>query len=692
MIEQQAATKAKRAYYDAPISTFLQESSNSIVGVITAAHAQDLLHSQTNAWRAEIALLKTHLSELSTGHIFFEFIIPRMGKRVDVILLIDGIVLVIEFKIGSEHFNREDLRQAEGYALDLKNFHEGSHALPIVTILVATNAKSSASYLLPGSDNVYLPICSDGHDLSDLIEHARSTVHSSPIDPITWAAAPYKPTPTIIEAAQALYSNHSVYDIARNDAGAANLSTTSTRLREIIAHSHKHQRKSICFVTGVPGAGKTLVGLDIATSSPEDEDAVFLSGNGPLVEVLREALARDEVKRSPGLKKATASQKVKSFVQNIHHFRDEALANLEPPTERVVIFDEAQRAWDRAHTEKFMVTKRGQANFDLSEPEFLIQIMDRHVGWCVIIALIGGGQEINSGEIGLRGWRDAIHAHYQEWDIYFSAKLNQVEYAGGAFAVAGLENDVCSPEPTLHLSTSMRSFRAEALSSMVHYLIAGDSSRAVEIHRIFSDKFPIRVTRNIEFAKAWVRHNTRGVDTKGLIASSGAIRLKPHSVFVKNKVSAPDWFLNAPEDIRSCHFLEDVATEFDIQGLELDWCLVAWDADYRFRDGQFEHWNFSGTRWSRRNQDTAQRYLENAYRVLLTRARQGMVIFVPEGDPTDPTRLPAFYDETYAFLLDCGIKPIEADDISGSALPLLAPHHNSDLLRQRGFPLPLPHH
>jgi DUF2075 family protein len=284
--------------------------------------------------------------------------------------------------------------------------------------------------------------------------------------------------------------------------------------------------------------------------------------------------------------------------------------------------------------------------------------MARHAGWCVIVALIGGGQEINSGEIGLVGWHDAIRDRYPDWDIYFSDKLNRAEYAGDAFDVSDLENDVRSPEPTLHLATSMRSFRAESLSGMIHHLIAGDADRAVTTYRTFSDHFSIRVTRDITRAKDWIRQQARGMDSKGLIASSGAIRLKPHGVFVKNQLSPADWFLNDPADVRSCHYLEDVATEFDIQGLELDWCLIAWDADYRFRDGRFEHWNFSGTRWSRRNQESARRYLENAYRVLLTRARQGMVIFVPEGDSSDQTRLPAFYDETYEFLLDCGIQPL----------------------------------
>ena len=334
MIEQQPKTKSKRSYYDASITDFISEPTDAIVGAITTAHAQDLVHAQTNAWRAEIALLKAQLANLTTGHIFFEFVIPRMGKRADVVLLIDGIVFVFEFKVGVDRNELHDLRQVEGYALDLKHFHESSHGLPIVPILIATRVPHQTEDLIADPDLIYWPICSNGHNLGELIAMACCQCLRSGVSADTWAAAPYKPTPTIVEAAQALYANHSVEDIARNDAGAANLAVTSGRLQAIIQYSHRHHRKSICFVTGVPGAGKTLVGLDIATSMPDDEHAVFLSGNGPLVEVLREALARDEVKRTPGLSKARASQKVKSFIQNIHHFRDEALATPSPDRTR----------------------------------------------------------------------------------------------------------------------------------------------------------------------------------------------------------------------------------------------------------------------------------------------------------------------------------------------------------------------
>ena len=406
---------------------------------------------------------------------------------------------------------------------------------------------------------------------------------------------------------------------------------------------------------------KHWLGLNIATSNADENDAefsVFLSGNAPLVEVLREALVRDKVARKEARTKAEAQSEVHSFIQNVHHFRDDALKDHNAPPEKVVIFDEAQRAWDKHHTSKFMRQKRGQEGFDQSEPDFLIEVMNRHQDWCVIIALIGGGQEINSGEAGISGWLDALDNKFTDWNIYYSDKLTQKEYAGGIDTqrLEALKN--YHQESSLHLGTSMRSFKAEKPSHMIHHIIANNSNKANNYYQQFKDKFPIKITRDLQQAKQWIKSQSRGNETKGLIASSGAVRLKPEGIFVKNRLSAAYYFLNNSEDIRSCHFLEDVATEFDIQGLELDWCLVGWDADFRYIDDKFEHWEFKGTKWNRRNQKEKQQYLENAYRVLLTRARQGMIIYIPNGDRDDETRKPEFYNETYNYLLNCGIETL----------------------------------
>ncbi|MBC3883166.1 DUF2075 domain-containing protein [Undibacterium sp. LX40W] len=647
---------SSRSFYNAEVPDFLRESPDAIIGKITQRHSQEINHEQTGAWLSQINLLQKCLAGLTEGFLLFEVLIPRMGKRADVVLIYKDILFVLEFKVGAKDYHASDLRQAHGYALDLHHFHEGSHDKCIVPMLIATNAKSKHDPITCGADLVFEPLRANQENVLAMIEQCVRQIENPPtINVGEWLYASYKPTPTIIEAAQALYANHDVNDIARNDAGAQNLHLTSKTLEDIIHNARLHQRKTICFVTGVPGAGKTLVGLNIATDAgiEKEEQAVFLSGNGPLVEVLTEALARDSVKRNAHKNKASALRAASASIQNIHKFRDEYIKDKSAPVEHVVIFDEAQRAWDQENTSKFMTTKRGQKDFAQSEPEFLISVMDRHQDWCVIIALIGGGQEINTGEAGLQGWADALAQHFKHWDVFYSDKLTQIEYAGRDVKFDAVAN--AKAEPSLHLATSMRSFRAEKLSHMVHHIIHNNPQAAAEIYQTFKDKFPIVVTRDLQAAKAWIKERARANETKGVIASSGAVRLKPEGIFVKNRLSAADWFLNEQDDVRSCHYLEDVATEFDIQGLELDWCLVAWDADYRYVNGQFEHWRFTGTTWKRRQQEEQQRYLENAYRVLLTRARQGMVIFVPLGDAEDNTRLPNFLGENFTYLLNCGV-------------------------------------
>ncbi|MGY3610776.1 MULTISPECIES: DNA/RNA helicase domain-containing protein [unclassified Bradyrhizobium] len=308
---------------------------------------------QRNAWLGQIDIVRRQLRGLN-GWIAFEFAIPRMGKRADVVLVTAGFVFVIEFKVGSHQFDAAAFDQVMDYALDLKNFHAGSHDRRIVPIVVATMADESPFELTWGSDGVASPIGSNGSNLGRIVdEMVKQTPGQAFLDGGKWSRTGYKPTPTIIEAAQALYQGHRVEDITRSDAGAKNLSETAARLADIIEDAKAHQRKAICFVTGVPGAGKTLAGLNLVTlrtQAHKEEHAVFLSGNGPLVEVLREALARDEYGRlkeqGQKTKKSDAARKVNSFVQNIMHFRDSNVVTSEPPIERVAVFDEAQRAWD----------------------------------------------------------------------------------------------------------------------------------------------------------------------------------------------------------------------------------------------------------------------------------------------------------------------------------------------------------
>ena len=657
---------SNRAYYSATLSEFLTTASDSIIGELARFHTQDLVYQQTGAWKAQIEILQNQLKELSDAFICFEILIPRMGKRADAVLITGGIIFVLEFKVGESQYKSIDLRQAQGYAVDLSCFHEASHNRKIIPILVSTKAPSISFSLEKNDSEVTETVKANSSSLGTIINSCLLTyAYERQLNPLDWFTSQYKPTPTIIEAAQALYNNHDVKDIARSDADAVNLAETAGRLNEIIHKSRLLKQKTICFVTGVPGAGKTLVGLQVATThnNPKDEEyAVFLSGNGPLVDVLREALARDrnESQKISNTDKqrsiSDARRETASFIQNIHHFRDEALKDKTlAPIERVVIFDEAQRAWNQKKASDFMQKKRNQGEFNQSEPEFLISVMDRHKDWCVIIALIGGGQEINNGEAGLNGWFDALNKDFENWTIYYSEKLQQKEYAGSDVDIKLLEKTHSYSEHCLHLSTSMRSFRAERLSQFVHYLIHNQPHNARTEYQHIEDKYPLFLTRDLSKAKKWIRNRIKGLESSGLIASSSAKRLKAEGVFVDNEIAAENWFLNDSEDVRSSNFLEDAATEFLIQGLELDWCIVGWDADYRYTGEIFEHWSFKGARWMRIKQEEKKRYLENAYRVLLTRARQGMIIYVPLGDRQDKTRSPNFYDNTYLYLKSCGL-------------------------------------
>ena len=417
-----------RAYYTASVEKFINDRTDLILGELTRHHQFALEDLQRNAWISQIEILKSTLVHLSGCYLAFEYAIPRMGKRVDIILLYRGIVFVLEFKVGEKTYPNSAIEQSLDYSIDLKNFHEQSHHKAIVPVIVATEASNFDPVLESYPDRVYAPIKSNKYNFVSHIELISNHINEEQfLDPIKWFSSIYKPTPTIIEAAQALYKGHNVKEISRSDAGAINLGATSDTIFEIIDSSKENNRKSICFITGVPGAGKTLAGLNIANERhniDEGEHAVFLSGNGPLVEVLQEALARNEVieKRSNDHKitKNQALTKTRAFIQNIHHFRDDALQNDKPPVEHVAVFDEAQRAWTLGQTSSFMSRKKGIQNFDMSEPEFLISVLDRHEDWAIIICLIGGGQEINTGEAGLPEWFSAIERDYPHWDVYVS--------------------------------------------------------------------------------------------------------------------------------------------------------------------------------------------------------------------------------------------------------------------------------
>ena len=653
-----------RSYYSNTISDFLKDDETRILGQLSLHHNHALEDLQKNAWVKQITILKDTLQTINNGQIYFEFSIPRMGKRVDNVLIINDLIFVLEFKIGDNQYQKHSIEQVVDYCLDLQNFHEGSHHEKLIPVLISTKAEPIEN-VFKSEANLFEPLKANQQNLSDVINKTLLQSNGKQINATDWENSIYKPTPTIIEAAQALYKGHNVKEISRHDAGAINLSKTTDCINNIIETAKRENKKSICFLTGVPGAGKTLAGLNIANErmkADEDEHAVFLSGNGPLVDVLREALTRDEVATSKEngepLTKKIAAIKANAFIQNIHHFRDDNLISKKAPVEKVVVFDEAQRAWAKEQVSSFMKRKKGVEDFDMSEPEFLISVMDRHEDWCTIICLIGGGQEINTGEAGVSEWLSSLKNNYLHWDIHYSNLISTDDNYLSDIELRNWVQSVATEKHELHLSVSVRSFRSEKISELMHEILEANHESANTLVSEVKNDFPILITRDLKTAKKWLRTQAKGSERIGLVASSGGRRLRPLGIDVKNEISAPNWFLNNSDDIRSSYFLEEIATEFDIQGLEIDWVCLAWDINYYFENGKWNCQYFSGTKWQNIHNENDKTYLQNAYRVLLTRARQGLIIYIPEGDDLDHTRPKKLYDQTFNYFQSCGIQNI----------------------------------
>lgn len=689
----------ERFYYGSTIEEFVSLSNDEIIGrlAMTSPHSDN---PETKAsWLEEIETLKSPLSKYcDRGSIFMEYNIPRMGRRADVVLLIEGIIFVLEFKTLGSKFSYQASSQVWDYAIDLKNFQLKTFDRTLVPVVVVPGERDRNCNLklVPSEDGVYEPTQVNDNKLSELISDTLSAIapYVGTDSDMQWARGGYEPTPTIIEAAVALYSGHSVEDITKHD---GDLEATMTEIERIIETCRAKKEKAICFVTGVPGAGKTLIGLQTAIQQfNKGEKAVYLSGNFPLVEVLQEALARDYVARGKADAKATgdkskkvtkedARSKVKAFIQMVHHYRDLYLEGTKiegehivpipgyfeshvdkafVPADHVAIFDEAQRACTKSELARFMKEKKKIDRFPYSEPAYLISCMDRQEDWGVVVCLIGGGQEINKGEAGMLEWVRAINDFFTHWHVYLSDAINGREYAETPV------KDMLTIEPSqihvanaLHLDVSMRSFRAEKVSKFVHLILELDKDGAQQTLMELAN-YPIYLTRSLETAKDWLRSKTRGSERCGLLASSKAERLKAININVRYQPNFVHWFLAEDGDVRSSNALEDTLTEFKVQGLEIDWACVAWDADLRL-DKSHSRWSHhklqGGEKWQNINVAANKLYQINAYRVLLTRARQGMIIVVPEGDngvPPDTTRKPEWYDNTFNYLKEIGIPVI----------------------------------
>jgi len=710
--------RSQRCLYDSGIDEFLLKEKEAVLGLLCDRYHGDALTTTREAWKGEIEILQSVLGSWnnSDGRVIFEYDIPRLGKRIDAVLLLKGIIFCLEFKVGKSEILLCDLDQVLDYALDLKNFHKFSQEKVIVPVLVATKYGDSSSLIQPSAydDKVVNPLVTGEQGLTDLIDRVLNTFpNEDPVDK-DWIISPYAPTPTIIEAARTLYESHSVEDITRHEADKVTTDTTISYVLDVIRKSKENGEKSICFVTGVPGAGKTLVGLDVAVKQTyqgsdkpvEDEGAVYLSGNGPLVAVLKEALARDNYakckERGESKNKSDSKREVDKFIQIIHRYRDNMLAKIKNPVENgileidpekavkmkaagygevehVAIFDEAQRSWTHKRLADYL--KRGGTygnklkvpNFPVSEASFLIWSLDQREDWATIICLVGGGQEINTGEAGISEWIKSLNKTFTHWKVYISPKLTDPEYAEGKVNELLKDNRNVTYSESLHLGVSLRSFRAEKLSAFVHALLSVNG-QASSIYSEIKENYPIVLTRDMEKAKRWLHEKVRGSERTGVLITKESARYKPLGVHVlpSDDENAVHWFLEDRTDTRSSNYLEDAATEIQVQGLELDYTCLLWDADMQYIDGKWHFFTFNRSReWVEQIDDSESRhekikYMLNAYRVLLTRARSGMVICVPTGNGNkttggfweDSTRLPEYYDGTYEYLKSLGLEEI----------------------------------
>jgi DUF2075 family protein len=670
------------AYFRARLADFISIDPDAVVGQLETNYARDGFNTQfsqqTLAWAAVIPLLQNELRlvlskrpEAREWTILLEFPLYRLRKRLDIVILSEGIVVVIEAKVGESRFRVADQRQVEEYALDLRDFHAGTKGHFLLPVLWCTGADDTKAAYSPG-DNTVAPICFIGRQgLGPLLGQLPAPVPTtSRIVGEAWDASEYRPVPNVIQAATSIFAGHDVRSIAQAD--ASNLKDAATRLVQLIVAAREEGRRALLFLTGVPGSGKTLAGLHvvhdaIATGAEQQGDIVYLSGNTPLVTVLREALARDEYGRMRNVSGDKSLQSirrdVRARIQHINDFLKQSLraAPGVPPHEHALVFDEAQRAWDEAQGEK-------KFERNASEPTLLLELLSRHSDWCTCVCLVGGGQEINSGEQGVLGWGEALRkldrTTAAEWSVHAPADVLRGGPSTGGLTLGQIPPQIDTrEEPELQLRVPLRTYRAPALNEWVSHVLDGEPQRAAVTARSLRD-YPIVLTRSLEEARHWLRQNGRGQRRYGLVASSGARRLRAEGLGVllnaTDGIEIAQWYLNEPGDIRASYALEVPANEYTCQGLELDFVAVCWGGNL-VRDRAKQHWmirRLNGTRWQTVNDGERRRFISNSYRVLLTRAREGMIIWVPRGDSNDSTREPGALQTTADFLLTCGAAPL----------------------------------
>lgn len=721
------------------IEEFLKISGNEFTGLLKEKSRQ------TAAWENQRQNLQSALKE-KQGRIIFEYGISGFPKVIDVVLLMRGIIFVLEYKNWNNQAEKADLSQTNDYALRLKYFHDKSNDYPIVPILVATDADDNdVAYNLKAIDDVYETAISNSKRLRDVIDYYEKEIGKN-IDPSwekEWEKGIYKASPTIIQAAIQVWNKQNVQGLSKEDG----ISDPDTRVEaedyilEIIRNAEKNKKKAIVFVTGVPGAGKTLVGLNVSVRAQE-YGASMLSGNGPLVEVLTAALRRNLDKQYKDNKltqkvkdqyekiKSKKTQKdkdqikdklsVEAILRGVYSYKTEIIEKRlnwqnkpyclksKPCSQHVVIYDESQRAWT---LEKMLIPgqhgkkdwQKEEAGWEFSEPGILLWDMNQ-LDWGVFICLVGGGQEIHNGEAGICEWLYTLTCqnpnigNYDQWEIHIAKDLkgpqyNQKDTRGKSiFDYYDELRDRITEDGRLHLKKGQRTTRSGEVAPFIDKLIEGKAT--ANMYNSFKSYFPIYLTQDVQVAKTKLRelqskHQalTEEGARIGMLMSSHGKRLRPLG-FVDHKETeflskTSGWFLDSKEkNIDSSDFLEVALSEFFVQGLELDFCTVLWDADFRYnlKGKKWHYFNFNKHDWTeivdkdpnrcrkeKNRQETIEGnkknelsrfYMRNAYRVLLTRARYGMVICVPKGDPDDDTRKESFYDGTYKYLESLGFETI----------------------------------
>lgn len=602
---------------------------------------------QVTAWRTTLPILRRALLKMpSNWQLLFEYPLLRLGRRLDVVLVTDRAIFVMEFK--TKQFDRIARTQAVDYALDLRDFHAGSRRHPIIPILIATGA-NPAPPVWPLFWNNYDNPLFEASDktLSDLLTEIITKIDHRGVDIAGWEHATYRPVPTIVEAAIMLYRKHGVAEIKAARADMTNLTRTTDAILEAINYAKANNAHIIIFVTGIPGAGKTLCGLNAVFSA--DTDAVFLTGTLPMVYVLNEALAKDSA-TGLGKSKNDSDRKTKGKIQSVTRFLKDNRDRAEAPAEHVIVFDEAQRAWDAEY---------GAQKFGLpdSEAAIVLDIMCRHQDYAVIVGLVGNGQEINTGEAGLSEWGRALLAR-PHWQVRAApGVIKAAEPRQCLFEIPPVGLTVA---PVLHLNVPIRQIRSTSAAHWVDAVLRGAPAEAAKI--VQEDSVPFFITRSLAEMRHSLRARASGLRRAGLVCSSGAKRLVAEGLWPKfdhlDDSTVANWFLKRWPDVRASDALEIPATEFACQGLEIDYVGLCWGGDFVW-NGQWVTRNFKGTKWQYPKNPDSGDFCRNTYRVLLTRARYDTMIWVPEGDVNDPTREPHLFDQTVDFLLRCGATMLE---------------------------------